>query len=382
MTRISRFLMSFLFGSLLVLGPLATSEGDAQARERHSSVSAKQKVAKQKVAKHKVVKHKTAKRKASASASKNRMVQKKKSSKTRSAARKNTRRSLAARHYARPIAVRSHHKTTEESLFGTSPGLASAEALVIDARTGQVLYGKHSDQALPIASITKLMTAMVVLDARLPLHEAIAISNDDVDQIKHTSSRLEVGTTLTRAEVMLLALMSSENRAASALGHNYPGGLPAFVHAMNNKARSLGMNDSSFVDSSGLSANNRSSVKDLATMVKAAYRYPEIRQFSTTTEYDFVSRRGSMMHYKNTNALVKQDDWDIGLSKTGFINEAGKCLVMQATIADVPVIMVLMDSQGKYTRIADATRVRQWLETSLNAWQARGLSLNARGLLQ
>ncbi|MBS1154954.1 MAG: peptidase [Proteobacteria bacterium] len=245
------------------------------------------------------------------------------------------------------------------------PGVQSAGALVINQLTGEVIYEKNADSITPIASITKLMTAMVVLDAKLPLNELISISEEDVDKLKGTGSRLSPGLTLTRGEMLLLALMSSENRAASALSRHYPGGREAFVQAMNNKAASLGMHRSRFLDSSGLNPNNVSTARELALMVKAARDYPEIHQFSTSSEYSLTSsRNGRTLAFHNTNPLVKNDSWEIGLSKTGYINEAGHCIVMQAKINDTPVVMVLMDSTGKYTRIGDAQRVRRWLETS------------------
>ncbi|MGL6041683.1 MAG: D-alanyl-D-alanine endopeptidase, partial [Deefgea sp.] len=245
----------------------------------------------------------------------------------------------------------------------SNPGLQSSGVLILNEQSGEVLYEKNADNIIPIASITKLMTAMVVLDSRLPLNELISITDADVDSLKNTSSRLQVGTTLTRGEMLLLALMSSENRAASALGHHYPGGKDAFLRKMNEKAAQLGMRNSRFYDSTGLTPNNVSTPRELALMVKAAQRYPEIHQFSTSSEYTFASNmRGNLLTYRNTNPLVKDTDWDIGVSKTGFINEAGRCIVMQANINNKPVVMILMDSDGKYTRIGDVQRVRKWIE--------------------
>lgn len=245
------------------------------------------------------------------------------------------------------------------------PGVQSSAVLVINQLTGEVIYEKNADDITPIASITKLMTAMVVLDAKLPLNELISISRDDIDTLKGTTSRLAPGLTLTRGEMLLLALMSSENRAASALARHYPGGSDGFIRAMNAKAASLGMHRSSFHDATGLSPENISTPRELALMVQAARAYPEIHQFSTASEYIFSSSlNGRELVFRNTNPLVKNDDWEIGLSKTGYISEAGRCLVMQARISDTPVVMVLMDSNGKYTRIGDAQRVRKWLETS------------------
>lgn len=239
----------------------------------------------------------------------------------------------------------------------------SSSALVIDQTTGQALIEKQPDNVVPIASITKLMTAMVVLDAGLDLHEVIAISDEDVDWLKGTRSRLPVGTTMTRETAMLLALMSSENRAANALGRHYPGGLLAFVQAMNRKAASLGMYSSSFEEPTGLSSNNVSTAHDLARMVIAAARYPEIRHYSTTAEAR-VDIRGRVRDFGNTNALVRSDNWEIGISKTGYISEAGRCLVMQANVAGKPVVIVLLDSNGKMTRVGDANRIKRWMESA------------------
>lgn len=241
--------------------------------------------------------------------------------------------------------------------------LYSSSALVIDQSTGHAVLEKHAGAVTPIASISKLMTAMVVLDAKLDLQEVISIGEDDVDGLKGTRSRLQVGTTMTRETAMLLALMSSENRAAHALGRHYPGGLPAFVIAMNRKAQALGMVNSRFEEPTGLSSNNVSTAHDLARMVAAAARYPEIRGFSTTAEAR-VELNGRLTDFHNTNALVRSDNWEIGVSKTGYISEAGRCLVMQARVADKPVVIVLLDSVGKMTRVGDANRIKRWMESA------------------
>lgn len=243
--------------------------------------------------------------------------------------------------------------------------LHSSSAMVVDQRTGRTLFGKNTDVRMPIASITKLMTAMVVLDAQLPLDEKIAIGYADTDSLKGTNSRISVGTTMVRQLALQLALMSSENRAAAALGRAYPGGTPAFVAAMNRKAASLGMTRTRFVDSTGLNSDNISTAQDLIKMVNAAYAYPLIRETSTTDFYDVARRNGSnRLQFKNTNLLVRDKSWEIGLSKTGFINEAGHCLVMQANIANQPMVIVLLDSWGKLSRIGDAQRIKKWMESS------------------
>ena len=259
------------------------------------------------------------------------------------------------------------------SMADMDPGrlaLYSASALVIDQSNGQVMLEKHPDMVVPIASISKLMTAMVVLDAKLDLQEVIAIGDDDVDGLKGTRSRLPVGTTMTREAAMLLALMSSENRAAHALGRHYPGGMHAFVQAMNKKAHALGMYNSRFEEPTGLSSNNVSTAHDLARMVAAAARYPEIRSYSTTAEAK-VELNGRIRDFHNTNALVRSDTWEIGVSKTGYISEAGRCLVMQARVADKPVVIVLLDSQGKMTRVGDANRIKRWMESASLALERR-----------
>lgn len=242
--------------------------------------------------------------------------------------------------------------------------LKSSSVMVVRQDDGHLLYAKNTDAVVPIASITKLMTAMVVLEAKLPLDEYIMISTDDIDDIKGTRSRLKVGSRLTREDLLRLALMASENRAASALTRAYPGGTTAFVAAMNEKAMELGMYRSQFVDGTGLSSGNVSTARDLATLVKGAYQYPLIRQFSTETAYAVTPSNGRTLQYRNSNRLVQNPDWDIGLSKTGYISEAGRCLVMQTVISATPLIIVLLDSWGRLTRIGDANRIRRWIEVN------------------
>lgn len=254
-------------------------------------------------------------------------------------------------------------KAPPAGLAAAGLSLKSSIALVVDLADGQTLYGKNVEQVAPIASITKLMTAMVALDADLPLDDNIVIDQADVDQLKHTTSRLTVGTGLTRGDMLRLALMSSENRAAASLSRAYPGGREAFIAAMNRKAVELGMFSTRFVDATGLSSENVSTAKDLAKMVKSAYDYPLIRQFTTTPAHDVATARGRSLQFRNSNGLVKNPAWEIGLSKTGFISEAGRCLVMQAKIAARPFVIVLLDSWGKNTRIGDANRIKKWLES-------------------
>jgi D-alanyl-D-alanine endopeptidase (penicillin-binding protein 7) len=243
------------------------------------------------------------------------------------------------------------------------PKLKSSSVLIVDQADSSVLYSRHADVAAPIASITKLMTALVVMDAKQPLDEPLQISNADRDFPKGAFSRLAVGTVLTRGDLMHLALMSSENRAAHALGNNYPGGMPAMVAAMNAKARALGMTHAHFVDSNGLSSQNVASPEDLSKMVIAASKNRTIREYSTDKSYAVrVHRR--LVEYRNTDNLVANPAWNILVQKTGYITEAGKCLVMAAVIEGRNVVIVLLDSFGKYTRVADAQRIKTWMASN------------------
>lgn len=246
----------------------------------------------------------------------------------------------------------------------STPRLMSSIALIYDEETQSPLYTKNPDAITPIASITKLMTAMVVLDSNPDMDEEVSVSEADLDTLKGTHSRLTVGTTFSRSEMLKLALMSSENRAASALARSYPGGKEAEVAAMNAKARQLGMLHTTFRDPTGLNSENVSTARDLVKMVAAARNYKLIHQFTTTATHSVEGRRGQELRFNNTNPLVKNASWEIGLSKTGFINEAGRCLVMQVLIRQRPVIIVLLDSVGKSTRIGDANRVKKWIESA------------------
>ncbi|SEJ69194.1 D-alanyl-D-alanine endopeptidase (penicillin-binding protein 7) [Variovorax sp. OK605] len=241
--------------------------------------------------------------------------------------------------------------------------LKSSVALVIDQDTHEVLFSKNDHAVLPIASLTKLMTGLLISEAHLPNEELITITQDDVDTEKRSSSRLTVGTTLSRGELLHLALMSSENRAAHALGRTYPGGLSTFVSIMNAKAKMLGMKDTRYVEPTGLSSRNQSSAQDLALLVNAAYADATVRSLSTSPEYQ-VEVGNRMLQFNTTNRLVKSPDWEIGVQKTGYISEAGQCLVLQARVAGRKLIMVFLDSAGKFSRIADAERVRRWVEAT------------------
>jgi len=243
--------------------------------------------------------------------------------------------------------------------------LKSSVALVIDQDTREVLFSKNDSAVLPIASLTKLMTGLLVSEAKLPMDEMVTITQDDVDTEKGSSSRLRVGTMLPRGELLHLALMSSENRAANALGRTYPGGLDAFVSLMNAKAKLLGMKDTRYVEPTGLSSRNQSSAHDLALLVNTAYEDPVLREFSTSPGYQVAVGKRTLQ-FNNTNRLVKNPGWDIGLQKTGYISEAGQCLVMQAKVAGRKLIMVFLDSAGKLSRLADAERVRKWMEANPN----------------
>ncbi len=239
--------------------------------------------------------------------------------------------------------------------------LNSSVALVVDQETGEVLFSKNDSAVLPIASLTKLMTGLVVAEANLPMQEMITITRDDVDTYKGTSSRLAVGARLSRGELMHLSLMSSENRAAHALGRTFPGGMNRFVQLMNLKARELGMTDTHYVEPTGLHSRNRSSARDLATLVNVAYEHPMLRDLSTSPSRS-VHVGSRTLTFNNSNRLVRNSDWDIGLQKTGFISEAGRCLVMQANVAGRQLIMVFLDAAGSISRAQDAERVRRWVE--------------------
>jgi D-alanyl-D-alanine endopeptidase (penicillin-binding protein 7) len=275
------------------------------------------------------------------------------------------------KHAVRHVSAKAAAVVAAKPSFGQLAGLhgehdalqlKSSVALVLDQDTKEVLFSKNEQAVLPIASITKLMTGLLVSEAQLPADESITITQDDVDTEKRSSSRLAVGTELSR-ELLHLALMSSENRAAHALGRTYPGGLTHFVELMNARAKSLGMLDTSYAEPTGLSSKNQSSARDLATLVNFAYGNPELRELSTSTGYQVeVGRR--TLQYNNTNRLVKNPAWEIGLQKTGYITEAGQCLVMQAKVAGRKLIMVFLDSAGKLSRIADAERVRHWVESN------------------
>jgi D-alanyl-D-alanine endopeptidase (penicillin-binding protein 7) len=245
--------------------------------------------------------------------------------------------------------------------------LRSNAVLVVDAATGEVVMDKNGDAVTPIASITKLMTAIVILESGLDLQAPVSLTREDVDLKKGSRSRLRTGVTLTRDELLLIALMASENRAAAALGRSYPGGTQAFVAAMNEMSAELQMNDTRFVDPTGLSPQNVSSARDLAKLVRAAHGYPLIREYSTRGKATVLLSGKQKMNYHNTNGLVRNSRWEIDLSKTGYISEAGRCLVMQVRLASKDLIVVLLDSWGKHSRVGDANRIRTWVETTAAA---------------
>lgn len=292
---------------------------------------------------------------------------------------KTSKHSVVAKHkVSRALPARKRHAAasarvvSQQPSFGQLAGLhgaadnldlKSSVALVIDQDTSEVLFSKNEQAVLPIASLTKLMTGLVLSEAQLPMDQTITITQDDVDTEKRSSSRLKVGTELSRGELMHLALMSSENRAAHALARSYPGGISVFVSLMNARARLLGMNDTVYVEPTGLSSKNQSSARDLAKLVDAAYGDPVLRELTTSPDYQ-VAVGSRTLQYKNTNRLVKNPAWDIGLQKTGYISEAGRCLVMQTKIAGRKLIMVFLDSAGKLSRLGDAERVRRWVEST------------------
>jgi serine-type D-Ala-D-Ala endopeptidase (penicillin-binding protein 7) len=264
----------------------------------------------------------------------------------------------------------SHHRHHHHRILDDGPHLRSTEALVIDTNDSSVLYARRADVAQPIASISKLLTALVVVDAKQPLDEELEVTREDCAVGRGAFSRLRVGTRLTRAELLHLALMASENRAAHALARNYPGGETAFVRAMNEKARALGMTSAHFVEPTGLSSDNVASPEDLAKLVSAASRNELIREYSTDSHYSVRVGRHEV-EFRNTDALVRSPSWNIIVQKTGYINEAGRCLVMRAVIDGRDVVIVLLNSYGKNTRVADARRVRKWMEARLTQKTAR-----------
>ena len=287
-------------------------------------------------------------------------------SKSTVAAKRKVSRSVASvkRKLAAVAAVRPSYGQLA-GLHGSQelPELKSSVALVVDQETSEVLFSKNDTAILPIASLTKLMTGLIISEAKLPTDELITISSTDVDMEKGSHSRLTVGTVLSRAELLHLALMSSENRAAHALGRSYPGGLQAFVTQMNARAKSIGMNDTSYVEPTGLSSQNQSSARDLVKLVEVAYGDPVLRELSTSPGHIVAVGRRTL-RFNNTNRLVKNPTWDIGLQKTGYIAEAGRCLVMQVKVAGRKLIMVFLDSAGKLSRLGDAERVRRWVESA------------------
>ena len=262
---------------------------------------------------------------------------------------------ITASHYAVAAPLNNNLKHQE---------LAAGSALLVDLKTNQVLYSSNPDFVAPIASVTKLMTAMVTLDAKQSLDEQLPIVIKDTAEMQGVFSRVRVGSQLSRHDTLLITLMSSENRAAASLAHHYPGGHQAFIQAMNAKAQALGMHNSRFVEPTGLSEENVSSAHDLVLMIKAAQQYPLIKQFSTTDERTVAfTKPNYTLGFRNTNALVRKDNWNIQLSKTGFTNSAGHCLVMSTEMNKRPVAFVVLDAFGKYTHMADANRLKKWLET-------------------
>ena len=254
----------------------------------------------------------------------------------------------------------SHAQKIEAQAMMAGPLLTSQSALIFNNKTGEILYQKNADRVMPIASISKLMSAMVVLDARLDMNEPITITADEIDRLKGTGSRLAIGTTLTRGELLHLSLMSSENRATHALGRTYPGGMSAFVAAMNAKAQSLGMYSSRFYEPTGLNFQNVSTANDLNRMVAAASKYPLINK-NSTSNYGSVWTANGRQNYKNSNALVREGSWNIELQKTGYIREAGRSMVVKANVQNQPITIVLLNSPTSTTRVNDARKIESWM---------------------
>ncbi len=259
-------------------------------------------------------------------------------------------------------AQQNNSASTQRVKSSKIPQLRSSIALIYDEQGQVPIYSKGADTIVPIASITKLMTAMVLLDAQLPMDEAITIGEQDVDKLKHSRSRMRVGMAFTRAEMLMLALMASENRAAAALARTFPGGEQAAIERMNEKARELGMLNTRFVDASGLNSGNLSTARDLVKMLMAAQSYDLIHMYSTAPSHTFSVQGHRPQRFGNTNPLVKNASWNIGISKTGYTKEAGRCLVMQAHITNRPIIVILLDSYGRNSRIGDANRIKTWIE--------------------
>ncbi|MBF6629614.1 MAG: D-alanyl-D-alanine endopeptidase [Comamonas sp.] len=355
--------LAFLTLSFSLAAPVAYAAKTAPTKKANTASSAKVKKPAKSTAKAPIV------RKRVASAASQRAVASNKAKAPARVARASTaRRTVTAA--AAGAAVVSMARPSFGQMAGlhnvTDPlDLKSSVALVMDQDTKEVLLSKNDHAVLPIASITKLMTGMLVAEANLPMDEILTITQDDVDTEKNSSSRLRVGTQLSRGEMLHLALMSSENRAAHALGRTYPGGLQHFVQLMNQKAKLLGMSETQFVEPTGLSSRNQSSAYDLATLVNVAHANPLVRTLSISPHRE-VAVGNRMLQFNNTNSLVKSERWDIGLQKTGYISEAGRCLVMQAEVSGRKLIMVFLDSVGKYSRQGDAERVRHWVETLSN----------------
>lgn len=273
----------------------------------------------------------------------------------------------ATAHSADSASVTTKSTTTKTSATKKAPAkqeVAANSALVVDLKTNEVLYSSNPDAVRPIASVTKLMTAMVTLDAKLPMDEKLAININDTKEMRGVYSRVRIGSVISRKDMLLLTLMSSENRAAASLAHHYPGGHKAFIKAMNAKAKALGMKNTRYVEPTGLSEKNVSSAKDLVVLLKASQGYPMLGQLSSTEKktVTFAKPKYSL-DFRNTNRLVYKDNWDIHLTKTGFTNAAGHCLVMRTEMAKRQVAFVVLDAYGKYTHVADANRLRHWLET-------------------
>lgn len=335
-------------------GGAAHAASGSSAKTSKSAKAPVKKASRPKVASRSVKKVNTAKRKQSVDSRKVKLVKAAPSTKPSAQRVKHTVRAVTPPVLSMGQSLGLHGINDELDLN-------ASVALVVDQRTNEVLFSKNDSAVLPIASLTKLMTGLVVVEAGQNMDETITITRDDIDTIKGSRSRLAVGTRLTRGEAMHLALMSSENRAANALGRHFPGGLDAFVKRMNDKAAELGMHDTRYVEPTGLSSQNRSSARDLAILVSAAYERPVLRDLSTSPGYEVdVGRR--TLQYNNSNRLIKNPEWDIGLQKTGYISEAGRCLVMQASVAGRQLIMVFLDASGRVGRIQDAERVRRWVE--------------------
>lgn len=379
--RASLLALSLLLPLAFDLGATAHAATSSSVKQNSSDLATNKTVHKKTT--HKKVVQKKAPREASTQRATTKKVTKKTVATKRTVARRSTRAAAQPAKQSSKVqpkltrivlrdsnhgGIETPHKALRNSITPliNHANLLSEVAFVQDLNSSVVLYDKNSDEVRPIASISKLMTAIVIAEAHQPMDQTMEITEDDVDHLRHSRSRLAVGSRLSRADMLHLALMSSENRAAHALARYYPGGVPAFVRAMNDKARALGMRKTHFIEPTGLSSSNVSSPRDLVKLLTAAYKHPVIHQYTTDDKYEITIGKGRRLMYNNSNGLVRKGGWDIQISKTGFINEAGECLVMLTRIGERELAIILLNSSGRYSRIGDAMRIRHLVENETN----------------